>query len=91
MMHPALPRRWRLWLNRLTDDLRLERPYDAEAWHEEVLRFTLAWTSGGGAAVPLHPSGDAVQTAVALCIKWGVCGDAMKLGPLAVEHGPDSE
>jgi hypothetical protein len=90
-MHPCLPCRWRLWLHRLSDDLRLERPYDAEAWHAEVMRFTLAWTSGGGASPPLHPTGDAVQTALALCIKWGVCGDVMKLGPLAADIGLDTE
>ena len=71
----SLLRRWKLWLHRLSEDLRLGRPYDAPAWHTEVLRFTLDWSMGGGASLPLHPTGEAVQTAAALCVKWDICTD----------------
>jgi len=64
--------RWKLWLLRLQEDLRLRRRYDAGAWHAEVMAFTLEWTRGN-ASVPVHPCGDAVETAMALCKKWRVC------------------
>ena len=64
--------RWKLWLRRLQDDLRVGRQYDAQAWHAEVMAFTLAWTRGND-SVPVHPHGDPVETALALCIKWHVC------------------
>ena len=61
-----------MWLRRLQDDLRLARQYDAQAWHAEVMAFTLDWTRGNG-SVPSCPRGDAVETAKALCLEWNVC------------------
>ena len=64
--------RWKLWLRCLQEDLRLGRQYDAQAWHVEVMAFTLQWTRGND-SLPVHPRGDAVETAMALYNKWLVC------------------
>ena len=70
-------RRWKLWVRRLQEDLRLGQQYDAKAWHAEVMAFTLQWARGND-SLPVHPCGDAVETSMALCRKWRVCSDRRK-------------
>ncbi len=63
--------RWRLWLNRLRQDLALNRPYDAEAWRLQCLAFTYEWVGRrDGSSFPTEPKGDAVALSRAAFNKY---------------------
>ena len=61
--------RWEMWLQFLQDDLRLHRPYNAGAWHEQVTKFTLFWTHDRKAFAS-EPTGDALGLSQALYDKY---------------------
>ncbi len=52
--------RWKLWLLRLQADLRLGRRYIAQAWHAEVMAFTLEWARSND-SLPVYPRGDTIE------------------------------
>ena len=54
-----------MWLQRLQEDLQMHRAYNASAWREQAIGFTLGWTSGRQAFTQM-PIGDAVALSRAL-------------------------
>eukprot|EP00803_Ostreobium_quekettii_P000116 evm.model.scf_2738.1 EVM.evm.TU.scf_2738.1 scf_2738:3553-15483(-) len=61
--------RWRIWLQRLAEDLLHNRPYDAKAWASEVLSFTEQWAMGTQ-RFSVHPKGDSMSISTALYTKY---------------------
>jgi Alpha-N-acetylglucosaminidase (NAGLU) C-terminal domain len=56
-------------VDRLVDDLRRGRHYDALEWHGEVVSFTRRWTERGE-VFPTEPRGDAVDVSRDLFEKY---------------------
>lgn len=62
--------RWRMWLDRLEEDLTSGYPYDMEGWRRACLDFVYRWVDGTE-TYPVKPSGNAVLLSRRMFEKYG--------------------
>ena len=75
--------RWRLWLARLADDLRLGREYNTSAWRHECLEYSQSWTQDR-TPYPTEHSGEPIAISEHLYAKYYTASTTAGVGATIV-------